>query len=298
MNNLGEIERKSKDPMWQRMFKTNQIIKGIYANRMNRLRTSNMYSTNAAFKARVNALNSALREMGMNENRPAVRYTKQEGDTCWFHAIVNGLVMSKRPREIMAILSNNVPDDNRRNYSFCPMRNASKDVFWRYIKHRISSYGRVNSSYKNVNVIKSSGVRGFVNRVKSMVRRNTGNGTARDVLNFYKKMFRPELFKLKTVSARNNVAETHSLGYALTHSWIGLIVGKVNANNSIEIAGGHSVCGYVTPSGNYKIYDSMNDKIYDVDWRKLPEQFMYSGVVMIPLGQIAIYTAISEKLNV
>lgn len=298
MNNLGEIERKSKDPMWQRMFKSNRIIKGIYANRMNRLRTSNMYSTNAAFKARVNALNSALMAIGMNENRPAIRYRKQEGDTCWFHAIVNGLVMSKRPREIMASMSNSVPDDNRRNYSFCPMRNASKDVFWRYIKHRIGSYGRVNNSYRNVNVIKSSGVRGFVNRVKSMVRRNTGNGTARDVLNFYKKMFRPELFKLKVISMRNNVPESNSPRYTLTHSWIGLIVGKVNANNSIEIAGGHSVCGYITPTGKYKIYDSQTDKVYDVDWRKLPEQFMYSGVVMIPLGQIAIYTAISEKLNV
>jgi hypothetical protein len=291
MNNLAEIEGKSKDPMWQRLFKSNRILKEIYANRMNRLRTSSMYNTNAAFKARVNALNSALRAMGMNENRPAVRYRKQEGDTCWFHAIVNGLIMSKRPREIMAILTNNVPDDNRRNYSFCPMRNASKDVFWRYIKHRIGSYGRVNNSYRNVNVIKSSGVRGVVNRIKSMFRRNTGNGTAHDVLNFYKKMFSSEFFKLKAISAGKNATETHSPGYTLTHSWIGLIVGTVNTtNNSIEIAGGHSVCGYVTPSGNYKIYDSMNDKIYDVDWRKLPEHFIYSNTVMIPVGQIAIYT--------
>jgi hypothetical protein len=34
----------------------------------------------------------------------------------------------------------------------------------------------------------------------------------------------------------------------------------------------------------------MNDKIYDVDWRKLPEDFRYSKTIMIPVGQIAIYT--------
>jgi hypothetical protein len=251
-----------------------------------------MYRTNAAFKVRVNALNAALMAIGMNENRPAVRYTKQEGETCWFHAILNGLIMSKRPREIMASMTNSVPDDNRRNYSFCPMRNASRNVFWRYIKHRISSYGRVNSSYKNVNVIKSSGVRGLRNRIGSLFKKNTGNGTAKDVFNFYKNMFSPGIFKLKVISMRNNVPESNSPRYTLTHSWIGLLIGKVNpANNSIEIAGGHSVCGYITPTGKYKIYDSLTDKVYDVDWRKLPEQFMYSGVVMIPMGQIAIYTA-------
>jgi hypothetical protein len=292
MNNLGEIEGKVKNPSWQRMFKTNQIIKGIYSNRLNILRASNMYRTNAAFKVRVNALNAALMAFGMNENRPAVRYTKQEGETCWFHAILNGLIMSKRPREIMASMTNSVPDDNRRNYSFCPMRNASRDVFWRYIKHRISSYGRVNSSYKNVNVIKSSGVRGLRNRLGSLFKKNTGNGTAKDVFNFYKNMFSPGIFKLKVISMRNNVPESNSPRHTLTHSWIGLLIGKVNpANNSIEIAGGHSVCGYITPTGKYKIYDSQTDKVYDVDWRKLPEQFMYSGVVMIPIGQIAIYTA-------
>lgn len=292
MNNLVEIEGKVNNPSWQRMFKTNQIIKGIYSNRVNVLRSSNMYKTNAAFKVRVNALNAALMAIGMNENRPAIRYTKQEGETCWFHAILNGLIMSKRPREIMASMTNSVPDDNRRNYSFCPMRNASRNVFWRYIKHRISSYGRVNSSYKNVNVIKSSGVRGLRNRLGSLFKKNTGNGTAKDVFNFYKNMFSPGIFKLKVISMRNNVPESNSPRYTLTHSWIGLLIGKVNpANNSIEIAGGHSVCGYITPTGKYKIYDSQTDKVYDVDWRKLPEQFMYSGVVMIPMGQIAIYTA-------
>ena len=257
---------------------------------MNRLRASNIYSKNAAFKVRVNALNSALRGLGMNENRPAVRYRKQQGETCWFHAIVNGLVMSKRPREIMTSLSNNVPDDNRRNYNFCPMRNASRDVFWRYIKHRISSYGRINNSYRNVNVIKSSGVRGLAHRMKSLFKNNE-NGNANDMVNFYNKMFKSGVFKLKVISARNNVAESNAPGYTLTHSWIGLLVGTVNAaNNSVEIVGGHSVCGYITPGGKYKIYDSMNDKIYDVDWRKLPEHFRYSNVVMIPVGQIAVYT--------
>ena len=146
----------------------------------------------------------------------------------------------------------------------------------------------MNSSYKNANVIKSSGIRGLGNRIKSFFRRNAGNGTVQDVFNFYKKMFSPELFKLRVISVKNNVPETESL----THSWIGLLLGKVNpANNSIEVVGGHSVCGYITPMGKYKIYDSMTDKIYDVDWRKLPEQFIYSGIVMIPVGQVAIYTA-------
>ena len=257
---------------------------------MNSLRGSNLYGKNANFTTRVNALHAALVAMGMPVNRPPVKYRQQEGDTCWFHAIVNGLVMSKRPREIMTSLSNQVPDDNRRNYSFCPMRNASRDVFWRYIKHRVSSYGRVNNSYRNVNVIKSSGMR---SRFRTLFRRNAGDGSAKDVFDFYKKMFSPELFKLRVISPKNNINATNLAGgYTLTHSWIGLLVGRVNpATNTIDIMGGHSVCGYVTPMGNYKIYDSLTDKVYDVDWRKLPEEFTYSGVVMIPVGQIAIYTA-------
>jgi hypothetical protein len=59
MNNLTEIEGKSKDPMWQRLFKSNTIMKEIYANKMHNLRMTNMYNTNAAFKARVNAARTA-----------------------------------------------------------------------------------------------------------------------------------------------------------------------------------------------------------------------------------------------
>jgi hypothetical protein len=289
MNRLKEIQGKLNTNFFKTLLAGNEILKSIYTKELNNAKRSNLYKTNSNYRALHGVVNAKLMNVIKTENRPSIRYRMQQGGTCWFHSIVNALLMSQRPRAILKRMSENVPDDNRRrNFNLCPMRSAPSLLFWRYIKHRLEGFGGVSSAFKNTNVIKSSGVRGFDHRVRiflreglrrAMARDNFEGGTKHDLFNFYRKMFPRGLFIIKEYKGEAPIPHTLAGGYTLTHAditaWIRPLALKANT-----IIYGHTIAGYITPTGKYKMYDSASDKVINYDWTRPTQTYWADHIIM------------------
>lgn len=235
----------------------------------------NLLNRNAAYN---NAYNRVLNKHGLNR----VRTRAQQGGTCWFHSIVNGLLMSPRPRQLLKQMTAHVSASSV-NKTVCPSKHASREWFLRYIKHRLEGPGTVNNVFKNVNVIRSAGLRGLgsprstrysiasvYNSVAGGGRAN--GGTVGDFKWFYQKMFPGSIFvikKFKNIAGqyigRSNPEVPHFLtkngqNYELTHAFISFWVRPVS---------GHVITGYKTASGKFEAFDSaFNQKVPDYDWTK------------------------------
>lgn len=224
-----------------------------------------------------NAYNRVLNKHGLNR----VRTRKQEGGTCWFHSIINGLLMSPRPRRLLKKMTEHVSAIGA-NANACPSRTASREWFLKYIKHRLEGPGTVNNVFKNVNVIRSSGLRGLgslksarysiASVANALVRGNGSAGTWGDTVWFYKKMFPGPIFIMKKFgggagrfTGRSNPEVPHfliknGLKYELTHAFIEFWIKPV---------AGHAITGYKTARGDFVAYDSAFDKkVPDYDWTK------------------------------
>jgi hypothetical protein len=278
-NFLIELGGKLIKPSWVELVKNNPPLKNAYIKKMHNTRKTNLYSTNTSYRTLFNKVNINFKMAIKNENRPNIRFRMQEGGTCWFHSIVNGLLLSKRPREILKQMSQNVITDKRRGYTMCPMRNAPRLLFWQYIKHRLDGYGGVSSAYKNVNVIRSSSVRS----PRRWSRNNYEGGSLSDVYNFYKKMFPSGLFVLREYTSQNI---PHSLpGYTLTHGHVIMWLAPNKEGGTLD---GHAVAGYLTSSGKYKMYDSSDDSVIDYDWTVKHAERYNPRVIQIEV--IAVFT--------
>lgn len=217
---------------------------------------------------------------------------KQQGLTCWFHAIINGLIMSWKSRglvekKIPTVMTNiggrsifNTTSD------FCPTKSTNRNLFWNYINHRIKTRGTVNSRYVNANVIRNLGVRkhtlnvtGLVPRLsntkrtylKRVARSRSGvwGGTFSDVLNVYDKIFprevsmvsenKPTTFVIKKGNNFDKVVKHANVRYELSHAYI-----QVMAPGSFL---GHAMAGYISTKGHYNVYDSGTNVILtDLGW--------------------------------
>jgi len=294
MNRLKEIQRKLNTTFFRSLLSGNETLKKIYAQEMSNAARSNLYKTNTNYRTLHGIVNARLANVMKTNNRPSIRYRKQQGDTCWFHSIVNGLLMSARTRAILKQMSENVPDDNRRrNFNLCPMRTAPSTLFWRYIKHRLDGYGGVNSAFKNTNVIRSANFRGFDYRVRTflkkglraaMARDKYDAGTKHDMFAFYRKMFPRGLFILKEYED-GPIPHTLPGGYTLTHADVSIWEAPSKAN---EIIYGHAIAGYITATGKYKMYDSASDKVIDYDWTRPTQTYWTDNIIMVKT--IAVFT--------
>ena len=222
-----------------------------------------------------NAYNRVLNKHGLNRVRTRV----QQGGTCWFHAIINGLLMSPRPRRLLKEMVANVPGTV--NSNVCPSKKASREWFLRYIKHRLEGPGTVNNVFRNVNVIRSVGLRGLgspksaryslLSITNSLRGGNASGGSEGDMAWFYKKMFPRSLFVFKRFGGfgrhfdRSNPSVPHfinknGLNYELTHALISFWVKPI---------GGHAITGYKTAHGDFVAYDSgFGKRVPDYDWTK------------------------------
>ena len=298
MNNLMEIQAKLQNNFFRQLLSSNQILKTIYRERMNQAARSNAYKTSENYRTLHANVQRQLANAMKSENRPNIRYRKQQGDTCWFHSIVNGLLLSAHPRAILKQMSEHVPEDNRtRNFNLCPLRTASNLLFWRYIKHRLDGYGGVSAAFKNTNVIKSANFRGFDYRLRiflkkglraAMARNKYDAGTKYDMFNFYRKMFPRGLFIMKEC---DEGPIPHSLpgGYILTHADVSVWTAPANPNTNAIIYG-HAIAGYITPGGKYKMYDSASDKVIDYDWTRPTKTYWDDNIILVKT--IAVYTNI------
>ena len=215
----------------------------------------------------------------------------QQGMTCWFHAIINGLIMSWKSRglvkrKIPTVMTNIGGKSIFNNSDFCPTKSTSGNLFWNYINHRIRTRGTVNSRYVNANVIRNLGVRkhtfnvtGLVPRLsntkrtylKRVARSRSGvwGGTFSDVLNVYDKIFpkevsmlsehKPTTFVIKKGNQFDKVIKHANVRYELSHAYI-----QVMVPGSFL---GHAMTGYISTKGNYNVYDSgTNVTLTDIGW--------------------------------
>lgn len=237
-----------------------------------------------------------------------IKSRQQQGGTCWFHGIINGLLMSQRPRQLLQrmVAGMNLGPDNANNTA-CPARTASAAWFWKYIRHRLSGGGNVSSVFRNKNVIKSVGLRrvtmrpsGFIPRVQNTLsswrgrimasRSGVTGGTAEDLINLYQKLFPENFSSLFIIKPFGNFQSTinpyvpHTMErngtrYTLSHAWI---------HFNVRPFMGHVVTGYKTKYGTFRVYDSGTNTVYQrYDWtvraRVSPLLKMYDESLPFPL---------------
>lgn len=229
-----------------------------------------------------NLYNKVANKIGKNV---PVRTRSQQGGTCWFHAILNGLLMSSRPRRLLRTMVANVAPMNLSG-DVCPPRQAKREWFLKYIKHRLESSGPVHNAIRNENVIRSIGLRGIgrpattrysITSVVGTMTHGAVGGTINDLVWFYNQMFPGQftsrdgastpLFVMKKFGSHfghANPAVPHEMTrngvrYELTHAWITYRTGLVAA---------HAIAGYKTAGGEYKAYDSSWGIVPGYDWTK------------------------------
>lgn len=195
---------------------------------------------------------------------------RQTGGTCWFHAALNGLIMSPLSRRVVR---ERIPSNN------------SRSVFWNYVRTRLSR-GSVRS-VTNRNVIQSIGLRS-VNQCER-------GGTIFDLYRLYEILF-PGDYK---IGFRGNGAPTFIITnrarllpikrfngqmYQLSHAYIMMRnpVSRVN----------HGVAGFIDREGAPKIYDSATDRVYsNEDWTV--ENFSHHRRYTSVLFKLGIYVRVS-----
>jgi len=214
-----------------------------------------------------------------------VRTRPQQGPTCWFHAIINGLLMSPMARQVLKVLVKDVKDV-RINRDVCPSKHTSRDWFLKYIKHRLQGGASVNNVFRNENVIKSVGLRGTGQKGSIISLRGLKpsfmGGNFSDLIWFYNALFPGQFSYTNTNSTaplfyakkfgkffgRSNPEVPHKLvrhgvNYKLSHAFIMFWVKPVQ---------GHAITGFSTRYGTYRAYDSgINGLIPNYDWTKPAE---------------------------
>jgi hypothetical protein len=168
---------------------------------------------------------------------------KQTGGTCWFHAALNGLLMSPLARKVLV---DRIP------------RNSS--VFWNYVQSRLAR-GNVRS-VTNRSVIESIGLRNKNTCIRG--------GTMFDLYKMYDILF-PDDYKkgfIGTSAPTFVVTQRADLPlkrkfnghvYQLSHAYIMMRNPESKVN--------HGVAGFIDRQGVPKIYDSATDKVYSgEDW--------------------------------
>lgn len=174
-------------------------------------------------------------------NSPSPSGHRQTGGTCWFHAALNGILMSPLARRFLRV-------------------NRNSSVFWNYIRTRLSR-GNVRS-VTNRNVIQSIGLRSPGACVRG--------GTLVDLYRIYDALF-PGDYRISFRGSstptfilfngqdlvRSRVFNGHM--YQLSHAYI-LMRNPVTQKN-------HAIAGFIDRNGVPKIYDSASDRVYsEEDW--------------------------------
>ena len=226
--------------------------------------------------------------MSEKGNSPNVLTRGQQGGTCWFQAIINGLLMSPKSRRILQTIMP-ITNNNSNNSNSCPSRSASGRLFWSYVRHRLSGQGSISPRYVNKNVIRNFGLRrsGFLPNIGSIVPRigNTKRsyrsrlasarsgmfgGSFADFRNVYDKLFpgdwssvsenRSTTFVVvKKGNYMNDFIKHRGELYVLSHAYIEVML-------PFKISG-HAMTGYISRNGNPMIYDSGFNRYFPLDWK-------------------------------
>ena len=208
-------------------------------------------------------------------NNINVATRNQQGGTCWFHAIINGLVMSHRCRKYLRTMIKDrglSPSKNSFGSSgACP---RTIEGFWKYIAYRLKGPGSISPRIRNVNAIKAAGLRrnvanpfGFIPRFGNTLsnykrralasRSSVTGGTISDLYNLYKKLFGGNKKNPVFIVRKGNDFPTNLDNYTLSHAYI-----QLNGKGGFW---GHAIAGFINRFGYYKVFDSNNSR-RTIDW--------------------------------
>ena len=194
-------------------------------------------------------------------NNSTLARKKQGGKTCWFHAALNGFLLSSVGRQFLRYIldTENVKEITK---DICPMKSLdNRKLALQLIKGYLNE--GISTSKENVNT--------FVKYNKNM---NKG-GTVNDQAKLYNTLFYKykSFIKVGYLSNNNKKYKTsfefngptniinkknlkNNNNYILSHSII-----TVQSNTY-----GHDMCGYKNIKGEYVIFDSGTGKDVDIDW--------------------------------
>jgi len=227
-----------------------------------------------------------------NSPRINVATRLQQGGTCWFHAIISGLIMSKICRRyLLKVIRERglSPTKSALKTGACP---RTIDGFWKYIAYRLKGPKSISPRIRNVNAIKAAGLRrnkianffGFIPRFGNTLstyrrralasRTSVTGGTVSDLYNLYKKLFgndfmyqnknknngntKPPVFILRKGNDFPYFFNHKGDVYTLSHAYIVMMgVGGV---------WGHAVSGILN-NNNYVVYDSAHNNTVRWWWR-------------------------------
>jgi len=282
---MVSFQRDGKMYIWK---SSNHTLKGPNKN-MTHVRMSNIFGK--ANRARIRKDIPVSSTVVRKRSPINVKRHRQTGGTCWFHAAINGLLMSPIARKIvkerLRFINRGERFSNIGGQSIfmdqCPSSTITRDsLFWDYIRKRLEG-GRGTIKTNNSAIIKSSGLR-----------RNTNvrGGNFTDMYNLYKKLFPGDYkvsfignstpsFVFKTGNKFKPIETHHGHSYILSHSYI-----TMTGPASI-----HIVAGFIDRSGSHKIYDSASDKFYTFDWTR---QFSQFGKYTEGIHKVAVYVRVTN----
>jgi hypothetical protein len=186
----------------------------------------------------------------------------QKGGTCWFHAILNGWLLSGTGRNVLKARTR-FTEPNSELDNICPVRSKTPTYFWNYIKFELSAPKdhiwanvRLQDKYHETNLIRSLKLRNG----------NVSGGTYKDIEPFMSFIApgnwskRPGL-DICIITYGRGIKELKApLGYQPSHAYIAL-----TSSNPATMGYGHAITGYIR-NGEYKIADSNSTRPFPCDW--------------------------------
>jgi hypothetical protein len=190
----------------------------------------------------------------------------QKAGTCWFHAILNGWLLSPIGRKILLSRVKYTTQPNAELDNVCPLRKKIPNFFWNYIRFELHAPRdhiwanmKLQNKYHEANLIKSIGLR-------NQTLENVSGGNIDDVFHFMN-FIAPNNWSHRQTSI-HDIRVIHFTwldkpfipdGFEISHAYIGLF----NSNRKLIP---HAITGYVTSSGEYKIADSNSVRPFSCDW--------------------------------
>jgi len=189
----------------------------------------------------------------MNE----IKFKKQIGGTCWFHATLNGFLLSYYGRIFLEKVISKYPVLKPAAPDSCPSPNSDRSELLKYVKRYLT---------EGINVRHNSTLREFTGRSNTHMR----SGGLRNLheKGLIRKLFQPELERsiiyFSDHSVVNGITSKEPFNYekqewVLSHAIINVYF--------IEDNIGHAIAGVRIKGDRYFIVDSGTNESYEYDWR-------------------------------
>jgi len=197
----------------------------------------------------------------------------QQGGTCWFHAFLNGWLLSGTGRIVMTnILKEYKKTSEYKKYAdinACPMRGRLPlNFFWQYVDHMLKPpRNRTNLNFHNARVIENLGLRIIGNPtnwesiLNSLHLGNYMNNLESGDINSHNSLVKSGVTEQQLVNMGMTIVEARRLlAFRNNPSYL---QGETKINKHLERA---------TTGGSLRDKSAFNDKIFPSLWSETPDK--------------------------